>query len=326
MRKLSFLQGQANFVLTLCVSLSLFSCSNEDEFTPSNKKTAPMVEVSKLSDWLSGTRNSLETLVDMPVLRFKDEQAYNETITKLNEMDKEGRDAYFKKLGFNGAYTIYNNADEELEQIFEIEDSIRFEKEISRYKEKYNNIFVFNTIDTYDATPYYTFTDNNLSLVGNIKGYVVIGNILKMPENNTPTFDVDNEVTATVAAAAPGPIEPGFKSFKNASLSIKNGKYKSTMTIGRIVNGNSFAVEFVTKKKQFLWKKSVSASYTADLEMQSAKFHHKNIVFCPNGCKVSILNLPIETVENVFNARVVNFKCSRGNTVGNQSFNNIQVI
>lgn len=82
MRKLSFLQGQANFVLALCMSLSLFSCSNEDEFTPSYEKTPPMVEVSKLSDWLPGTRNSQETLVDMPVLRFKDERGYNETITQ----------------------------------------------------------------------------------------------------------------------------------------------------------------------------------------------------------------------------------------------------
>lgn len=122
------------------------------------------------------------------------------------------------------------------------------------------------------------------------------------------------------------PIEPGFKGFKNAALSIKNGKYKSTMTIGRIVNGNSFAVEFVTKKKQFLWKKSVSASYSAELEMQSSKFHHKNVVICPNGCKVSILNLRIETVGDVFNAHVRNFKCSRGNSTGSQSFNNIQVI
>ena len=61
-----------------------------------------------------------------------------------------------------------------------------------------------------------------MSLVGNIKGYVVIGNTIKMPKNNTRTFDVDDEVATT--AVALGPIEPGFK---NAVLSIKNGKYSS---------------------------------------------------------------------------------------------------
>lgn len=324
MKKLSLLQKKASMALFLFMSVSLFSCSNEEEFGPVNEKVIPALEVSKMSDWLPNTRSSFDESGDMPVLHFKDEQAYNETIAKLNEMNKEERDTYFKTIGFDGAYTIWNHADEELEQIFEIEDSIRFENEISNYKEKYDKIFAFNTIDAYDATPYLTFTDDNLSLVGNIKGYVVIGNTLKMPGNNTPTFDVDDEVAT--AAVAPGPIEPGFKGFKNAALSIKNGKYKSTMTIGRIVNGNSFAVEFVTKKKQFLWKKSVSASYSAELEMQSSKFHHKNVVICPNGCKVSILNLRIETVGNVFNAHVRNFKCSRGNSLGNQSFNNIRVI
>lgn len=324
MKKLSFLQKHANITLAVCMSMGLFSCSNENEFTLPNEKTSSDVEVSKMSDWLPETRSITDQFSDMPVLHFKDELAYNETIKKLNEMDKEERDNYFKELGFNGAYTLWNRADSELEQIFEIEDEVEMGKQIDEYKEKYNNLFSFNTIDTYDVTPYLTFTDDNLSLVGNIKGYVVIGNTLKMPKDNTPTYDMDDEVALT--AAVPGPIQPGFKGFKNASLTIKNGKYKSTMTIGRIVNGNSFAVEFATKKKQFLWKKSVSASYSAELEMQSSKFHHKNVVLCPKGYKVSILNLPIETVGNVFNALVTNFKSSRGNTVGAQNFKNIQVI
>lgn len=127
-------------------------------------------------------------------------------------------------------------------------------------------------------------------------------------------------------AAEPTPIEPGFKGFKDASLTIKNGKYKSTMTIGRIVNGNSFAVEFKTKKKQLFWKKSVKAGYSAMLTMKSSKFNYKNTVFCPYGKEVSILNLPIERVGNVFDAVVENFKSSRGDAKGNQSFHNIRVI
>ncbi len=194
MKNLSLLQKKASMALFLCMSVGLFSCSTEEEFSPVNEKVIPALEVSKMSDWLPNTRSSFDESDDMPVLHFKDEQACNETIAKLNEMDKEERETYFKNIGFDGAYTIWNHADEELEQIFEIEDSIRFEKEISSYKEKYDNIFAFNTVDTYDATPYLTFTDDDLSLVGNIKGYVVIGNTLKMPENNTPTFDVDDEV------------------------------------------------------------------------------------------------------------------------------------
>lgn len=194
MEKLNLLQKKASMAFLLCTFVSLFSCSNEEEFCMVNEEETPAVEVSKMSEWLSNTRGTIDESDDMPVLHFKDEQAYEETISELKKMDKEERETYFKNIGFDGAYTIWNHADEELDQIFDIEDSIQFEKEISNYKEKYGEILSFNTVDTYDATPYLTFTDDDLSLVGNIKGYVVIGDALKIPENDTPTFDEDIEV------------------------------------------------------------------------------------------------------------------------------------
>ena len=103
------------------INVSLFSCSNEKEFSPVNEKVIPALAVSKMSDWLPNTRSTFDESGDMPVLHFKDEQAYNETIAKLNEMDKEECDVYFKTIGFDGAYTIWNHVNEELEQIFKIE-------------------------------------------------------------------------------------------------------------------------------------------------------------------------------------------------------------
>lgn len=82
----------------------------------------------------------------------------------------------------------------------------------------------------------------------------------------------------------------------------------------------------ITKKRLFFKKKSVKAGYSAMLTMKSSKFNYKNTVFCPYGKEVSILNLPIERVGNVFDAVVENFKSSRGDAKGNQSFHNIRVI
>lgn len=326
MKVLNSLSKSARLMRAVCLALGIVSCSNEEEIvSPSNNNSSLEVEVSRMSDWLPGTRSASDGLAGMPVLHFPNEQVYNQTIEKLSNMTKEDRDTYFEKLGFEGAYTLWNRADEELEQIFDTEDTLKIEKLINDYKVKYDNVFSFNTIDTYDVTPYFTFTDNELSLVGNIKGYVVVGNTLKAPEVSTPTYDVDDEAVSTRALYA-GPVEPGFKGFKNASVGIKNGKYRSTMTIGRIINGNSFAVEFKTKKKVMFWSKSVAAGYSADLTMDSSKFHHKNRVFCPYGKEVAILNLRIETVGNVFDAKVENFTSSRGKTVGKKDFKNIKVI
>lgn len=326
MKVLNSLSKPAHLMMAVCLALGIVSCSNEEEIvSPSNNNSSLEVEVSRMSDWLPGTRSVSDGLADMPVLHFPNEQAYNQTIEKLSNMTKEERDTYFEKLGFEGAYTLWNRADEELEQIFDTEDTLKIEKLINDYKVKYGNVFSFNTIDIYDVTPYFTFTDNELSLVGNIKGYVVVGNTLKAPEVSTPTYDVDEEAVSTRALYA-GPVQPGFKGFNDASVGIKNGKYKSTMTIGRIVNGNSFAVEFKTKKKVMFWSKSVAAGYSADLTMKSSKFYHKNKVFCPYGKEVAILNLPIEAVGNVFDANVENFTSSRGKTVGKKDFKNIKVI
>ena len=326
MKVLNSLSKHAHLVMAVCLALGIASCSNEEEIvSQSNNNSSPEVEVSRMSDWLPGTRSASDGLADMPVLRFQNEQVYNQTIEKLSNMTKENRDTYFEKLGFDGAYTLWNRADEELEQIFDTEDTLRIEKLINDYMFKYGNVFSFNTIDSYDVTPYFTFIDNELSLVGNIKGYVVIGNTLKAPEVNTPTYEVDEEAVST-RALRPGPIQPGYKGFRDASVTIKNGKYRSTMTIGRIVNGNSFAVEFKTKKKVVFWKKNVAAGYSADLSMHSSKFNHRNKVFCPYGKEISILNLRIETVGNVFDAHVDNFTSSRGKTVGRQAFKNIKII
>lgn len=52
MKNLSLLQKKAGMALFLCMSVSLFSCSNEEEFSPVNEKVIPALEVSKMSDWL----------------------------------------------------------------------------------------------------------------------------------------------------------------------------------------------------------------------------------------------------------------------------------
>lgn len=328
MKKKTFQQKHASVLLAACLSLGLFSCNNEMELSSqAGKNELPDVEVSRMELWQPETRSIQGVKPDMPVLRFKDEQAYVETLKKLDKMNEAEKTAYFTELGFEGAFMSWNRADEELETIFENEDPSQMEQSISKFKEKYADTFAFNPNDTYDVTPYFTFTDENLSLVGNVAGYVVIGNVLKKAENMNPTYDSDEPGNDTAGyAIVPGPIEPGFKGFKNSSLTIKNGKYKSTMTIGRIVNGNSFAVKFITKKKVLFWKKKVKSGYSMELAMHSSKFNHRNNVFCPYGKEIVILNLPIETVGNVFDADVDNFTSSRGNAKGKQSFKNINVI
>lgn len=309
----------------LILLLTMFaSCTNEEEASVSEQAS---IRVSTMGHFLPQTRSMYGISDNMPVLQFKDEATYNNTVNKLKTMSEKERKVYMKTLGFTSAEQVLNTADEELDDIFEIEDENIFKSSLSKFQEKYRGLLAFDETDTYDVTPYLSFNDSIMNFVGNAKGYVVIGNHLVGPQNDTPNFTGTYTVTtkSNTRASVPGPIQPGFRSFNGASLTIKNGKYKSTMTLGRIVNGNSFAIEFVTKKKQFLWKKKVKASYSLNLEMSSSKFHHSNIVTCPSGPTICILNLPIDFVGTVFDASVTNFKSSRGNTIGSATFKNIQV-
>lgn len=309
----------------IVLSLVTASCNNDANI---DSGEYPDVKVVSVKNFLSGTRSSVLQDEDQMVLQFKDEYAYKRTLCKLESMTDQQRVEYFNSLGFKGAYYLLNKANEELDSIFNIEERNAFEDRLNAFMKKYEGKISFNPDDQYDVTPFMNFTDEETCMVANQDGYVVIGDRLISPKQNTPSFNEGTYILISDAtrASAPGPIEPGFKAFKNSSITIANDSKKSTMTIGRIVNGNSFAIEFVTKKKQFLWKKSVSASYSATLEMNSPIFHHINNVTCPKGAKWVILNLPIELVGNNFDAIITNFKSSCGETTGNAELKNIQVI
>ena len=309
-------------IALLFLAVGFHSCSNDEDLKMIGTENVPEVEVSKMSFWGASTRSSNE---DIPVLHFRDEQVYHQKMAELKAMSDEEKLSYFREIGFDGAFSTLYAADEEADGILENDNEEYIKKQVEVFKEKYSNLLAFNPEDTYDITPYLSFSDDELSLVGNIDGYVVIGNKLQQAKKNYPTYD-EREVISTMNLSA-GPIEPGWKEFKNASLTIKKGKYKSTMTIGRIVNGNSFAVNFKTKKKVVLWHKSVSTNYSIEsLSFHSSQFNYSNKVTCPRSA-VCILNLPIETVGTTFDANVKGFQSGKcGDTKGNQSFKGVKVV
>lgn len=315
-------------LLAICLSLSICSCTNnEEEIDVPEHNIYQDIEVSIMGKWLPGTRNVFNADSDMPVLHFRNEQVYYQTIAKLNEMSVEERDAYFKELGFDGAYLLWKQADDELDQIFDNEDTLQLDRLVDEYKIKYERLFSFNTINKYDVTPYFLFTDNELSLVGNIKGYVVIGNELRTPQNNTPTYELSETPIATRAAIA-GKNKSDFIGFKKAVLSIVNRNYKSTLTVGRLVDGNSLAVLFNTIKQAALYTKKVNIDYSVDIALHSAKIYRSGWtkIVCPYGKEIFVLDLTIDAIGNTFDADVDYFKCSVGPKTGRKLFKNIQVI
>lgn len=85
-------------LLAVCLSMSLCSCvDNEEEAYASSYNTSPNIEVSEMGKWLSGTRNASDADSNMPVLHFKNEQVYNQTIAKLNGMSIRRKGLHISK-------------------------------------------------------------------------------------------------------------------------------------------------------------------------------------------------------------------------------------
>lgn len=313
------------------LALGLFSCNDENEFmNNATENQLPEVEVSNLSEWNNGTRSS-NSMQDEKVLRFRDLETYRKVLSKLSSMTDEEKTFYFQEIGFDGAFTVLQSANNEADLILDSDDLNDIETKANEYKNKYSSILSFNPEDQYDLTPYLNFTDKELSIIGSTNGYVVIGNSLKKADNAYPTYD-DYTVTMTddiqaSRAGVLGPIQPGWKEFKNASLTIKKGKYKSTMTIGRIVNGHSLAINFRTKKKVLFWNKSVNTNYSIEsLSFNSPQFNYSNkVIGFRSG--ICMLNLLPEKVGKEFDSTVKNFQSGKcGDARGNQTFKNIIVM
>lgn len=69
-------------------------------------------------------------------------------------MTENERFTYFQQLGFEGAYILWEQADRELDKIFDMEsdDSHLIQEMINTYKDKYSDIFLLIQL-TYSTLP-----------------------------------------------------------------------------------------------------------------------------------------------------------------------------
>ena len=161
-------------IISIALVLLCISCSNDEALD--NTSSAKKLEVVNLKDFIdanSQTRSISNT--NQAVLRFKDYNAYQETLNELQNMNIEQREAFFNELDYKGAYSSLKEADDELDKIFDIEDDNAFLEAYKEFKDKYEDTYLFNTENTYDLSPYLPFTDAELELLGSNQGYLIIG-------------------------------------------------------------------------------------------------------------------------------------------------------
>lgn len=233
------------------------SCQDEVLETSSSnieKRQVPDIEVVDMGIYVSGTR----TGESMPVLKFKNEQVYEQTLTKVSDMTYEQRLVFFKSLNFEGAFTTLYKADMKLDKIFDIEDENKFLTAYADFKKEYDGVFVYNSENQYDLSPYYSFDDEKAELLGNINGAVIIGNNVRYADN-----------VATRGFLGIGkPARYGFIGFKGVELTVAQGKYYSIVEVGYSGPTGELNLFFRAFKKKRLWTRRHPATYNVDIEMR----------------------------------------------------------
>lgn len=228
------------FLLVAFVAAALGACTQNDEpINPVGKFDG--IEIVNLADYL-GSRAGNDSVIDEPVLRFKDKHSFHTLLSKLQAMTKEEKDCFFEELGFEGAYAIVREAERDLDELFDMDDndSLAIVAQAKSYILKYKDVLELNKEDNEDLTPYLKFVDDTLALVGSVNGYVVVGNELKEAHKPGPTYDGK------------------FIKFKNAGIGVRNTykkkKYRSEIVAGR--KGSKMAF-FVRTYRNKLFYKSV---------------------------------------------------------------------
>lgn len=253
---------QLKTVGALILSAPLFflaSCQDEvlnSNATQGGKNQVPDIEVVDMNNYVATSRAGEA----VPVLKFKDEQTFEQTFQKVSDMDYDERIAFFKSLNFDGAFTTLYKADMELDKIFDIEDDAEFLAAYDQFQKKYDGLFVYNTEDKYDLSPYYNFTDDKLELLGNVKGAVVIGDKVRYAAE-TITRAINNNYKETKL----------FDCFKNTELKVSKGKYYSTVETGYHSKNGEVCLLFKGFKKRAFWSKRHSTICEVTIDINNGK-------------------------------------------------------
>ncbi len=293
----------------LLISNAIFSFSScQDEMSESiSQNQSKEIEVVNMNSYIT-TRATTDN-TNIPVLKFKDEATFNKTIQNLKTMDYKEKVAFFKRLNFEGAFSTLYKADMELDKIFDIEDDNEFLKSYANFQKKYEGLFVYNTENQYDLSPYYSFTDEDIELVGNVYGNVMIGNQLKTAK-----------ATKAVIPTGPMPTTSAFTPFKGTELKIKQGKYYSTVETGH-ANGK-LSVNFQAYKKKKLWTRRHPSTFHLEVNTLGA-WGTINITDQHKGITIIIGN-DVTTFPSHLNISYRNFTSScTGNVVGNKTLTGI---
>ena len=251
-----------NLFITLGIcSLCMTACNNEmDSILPENNNNIQSRTISNYSaDYQVIAHNG--TLC----LQFKNDSTYNETISKISTLPEQEANAMFAYLGFTNQQQIMAEADKEQEAIvdnYEQDVTQAFpEQQIKDFKQKYQDVFLFNPYDKTDFIANYKIKNSTQRFFTNREGFFMIGDSIVYAPQYTSEELFGNGITTYGKNEA---TDANSMNKAETKYQIPGGDYVKVRAIWSYsfvqdattrINYQYINIEYLSQKKKVLWKK-----------------------------------------------------------------------
>lgn len=189
--------------LTLTVCLGAFiSCTNDEQEVNMVKPT--------------NANSEIEVINDGTMIKFKDVESYENALLKVSAMSTSEQVSFLNSLSFKSQMILMQEADGELDKICnQAADKAEFDVLYEKYKHKYGDVFMFNTIDATDLSPYSRLVYVANEYFVNMKGEFMIGDSLVVDKVYTDFKERQQQFTvSTRSSVSSGIIHANFTSQK----------------------------------------------------------------------------------------------------------------
>ena len=135
------------------------------------------------------------------MIKFKDVESYENALLKVSAMSTSEQVSFLNSLSFKSQMILMQEADGELDKICnQAADKAEFDVLYEKYKHKYGDVFMFNTIDATDLSPYSRLVYVANEYFVNMKGEFMIGDSLVVDKVyiQSPNQKIPNRKTKCV--------------------------------------------------------------------------------------------------------------------------------
>lgn len=237
--------------LTLTVCLGAFiSCTNDEQEVNMVKPT--------------NANSEIEVINDGTMIKFKDVESYENALLKVSAMSTSEQVSFLNSLSFKSQMILMQEADGELDKICnQAADKAEFDVLYEKYKHKYGDVFMFNTIDATDLSPYSRLVYVANEYFVNMKGEFMIGDSLVVDKVYTDFKERQQQFTVSTRSSV-----SDLSSINEAYSRQKDRKVGLYLSVSSgIIHAN-----FTSQKKGVFGWSRYSTTYHAKVNLRGFEF------------------------------------------------------